>query len=120
MYAACFILAMLPPALMLCVGIMWKVSPPKMNGKALAYRTALSTRSEETWNFAHRHCSKLWIRLGIVLGLVSALLMWFLREQYLNFILWLLAGQMVFFCLSAFLVDLLLKNGFDDHGNKLM
>ena len=116
MYAACFILAMLPPALMLCVGIMWKVSPPKMNGKGLAYRTALSTRSEETWNFAHRHCSKLWI----VLGLVSALLMWFLREQYLNFILWLLAGQMVFFCLSAFLVDLLLKNGFDDHGNKLM
>ena len=93
MYAACFILTMLPPILILCVGIIWKVSPPKMDSKGLAYRTALSTRSEETWSFAHRHCSKLWIRL---------------------------AGQMVFFCLSAFLVDLLLKNGFDEHGNKLI
>ena len=103
MYAACFILTMLPPILILCVGIIWKVSPPKMDSKGLAYRTALSTRSEETWSFAHRHCSKLWF-----------------RDQYLNFILWLLAGQMVFFCLSAFLVDLLLKNGFDEHGNKLI
>ncbi len=75
-----------------------------MDSKGLAYRTALSTRSEETWSFAHRHCSKLWIRLGIVLGLVTALLMWFFRDQYLNFILWLLAGQM----------------GFDEHGNKLI
>lgn len=62
MYAACFILTMLPPILILCVGIIWKVSPPKMDSKGLAYRTALSTRSEETWSFAHRHCSKLWIR----------------------------------------------------------
>ena len=77
MYAACFILTMLPPILILCVGIIWKVSPPKMDSKGLAYRTALSTRSEETWSFAHRHCSKLWIRLGIVLGLVTALLMCF-------------------------------------------
>ena len=77
MFAACFILTMLPPILILCVGIIWKVSPPKMDSKGLAYRTALSTRSEETWSFAHRHCSKLWIRLGIVLGLVTALLMWF-------------------------------------------
>lgn len=49
MYAACFILTMLPPILILCVGIIWKVSPPKMDSKGLAYRTALSTRSEETW-----------------------------------------------------------------------
>ena len=56
MYAACFILTMLPPILILCVGIIWKVSPPKMDSKGLAYRTALSTRSEETWSFAHRHC----------------------------------------------------------------
>ena len=39
-----------------------------------------------------------------------------LRESASSFVLWLIGGQMVFLCISAFLVDALLKNTFDENG----
>ena len=95
MYYVLFVFAMLTPVLMAVVGLIWRIHPPKRDGGFLAYRTALSSKTEETWAFAHRHISKLWLRIGL---------------------LWLIGGQMVFLCISAFLVDALLKNTFDENG----
>ena len=67
MYPIYVLIALLPPVAMLIVGIWWKVSPPKMEGKGLAYRTQLSTKSPEAWAFAHKHCARLWVRMGVIL-----------------------------------------------------
>ncbi len=119
MYILSFILAMVVPAGLLAVGVLWRVSPPPFRAGGLAYNTALSAKSEDAWAFAHRHCSRLWTRLGLILGVLSAVVMWVFRAHYKSFLLWLIGGQTVFFCLSALLVDALLKNTFDEDGNYL-
>lgn len=119
MYYLTFVLVMLTPLALLLVGLRWKLRPPKREGSGLAYRTALSSRTEETWNFAHRHLAKLWVRIGLILSVVSILLMVFLKAHYTSFALWLIGGQMVLLCVSAFLVDSLLKAAFDEEGRRI-
>jgi hypothetical protein len=119
MYFACFLFAMVTPVCLFAVGLLWRLSPPKFQGKGLAYRTALSTRSEETWRYAHQTCAKIWLRMGLALGVVTVLLLRLFQTSYLDFLLWLIAGQMAFFCVSAFLVDTLLKNLFDEDGKRI-
>ena len=110
---------MLAPVAMFVIGLVWKVNPPKDYRHSFGYRTALSARSQETWDFAHHHISKLWMRLGVLSGILSAVLMVVFRDHYSDFVLWLIGGQMVFLCISAFLVDTALKNGFDEDGKPL-
>lgn len=117
MYYLAFLLVMITPLGLLTVGLRWGAHPPKRQSSGLAYRTALTERSDEAWAFAHRRLSQLWVRLGILLGIASAILMILFRDHYTSFVLWLIGGQMVFFCISAFLVDALLKSTFDEDGN---
>lgn len=119
MYYLAFLLVMVTPLALLAIGLRWRSHPPKRTGSGLAYRTALSERSDETWVFAHRRIAQLWIRMGLLLTLVSALLMILLRDHFTSFFLWLIGGQMVFLCISAFLVEGLLKVAFDEDGNPL-
>lgn len=112
MYELYFIVVMLAPAAMLLVGILWKISPPPYHSKGLAYSTELTRRDPEAWSTAHRHCAKLWTRIGIVSGGTSAILMVLFKSNYTSFWMWLIVGQMVLFCVSVFMIDLLLKNQF--------
>lgn len=113
------IIALIPPIAILAVGVFWTVSPPKFQSKGLAYRTSLSSASEEAWSFAHHHCARLWVRIGLILLVVSVILLVVFPDNRKDYFLWLIGGQMVLFCISAFLVDTLLKNSFDEHGNPL-
>ena len=114
MYTLYFIVVMLAPAAMLVVGLMWKISPPPYQSKGLAYSTELTRKDPEAWAAAHRHCARLWLRIGIVSGGASAFLMVLFRENYSAFWMWLIVGQMVLFCVSVFMIDLLLKNTFSE------
>lgn len=89
----------------------------RREGNGLAYRTALSEQNEDTWRFAHAHLSKLWVRLGLALAVVSAGAAYFGRSLLGTLFLWLIGGQMIFLCLSAFLVDGLLKANFNEDGS---
>ena len=118
MYYVNLVAGLLTPLSLLAVGIFWKVKPPAREGSGLAYRTTLSERSQETWDFAHTHISKLWIRLGILLSLITVLLVHFWVKENFTLLLWVLAGQMAFLCLSAFFVDTLLRTVFDGDGRR--
>lgn len=113
------IAALLSPAAMAAVGLLWRISPPAYQGKGLAYRTPLSSASREAWDFAHRHCARLWLRLGIVLLLISGGLLAYFSHNRRSYVLWLIGGQMALFCSSAFFVDILLKNSFDEKGTPI-
>lgn len=114
MYPFYFAVVMLAPAAMLIVGLMWKISPPPYQSKGLAYSTELTRKDPDAWAAAHRHCARLWLRIGIISGAASAVLMVLFRENYSAFWLWLIVGQMILFCVSVFMIDLLLKNTFSD------
>ena len=114
MYILHIIVVMLAPISMLIVGAMWRFSPPPYQSKGLAYSTELTRKNSDAWTMAHRNCSKLWTRIGIISGTASAGLIILFKENYSTFWMWLIVGQMVLFCVSVFMVDLLLKNIFGD------
>lgn len=118
MYIFYFALVMLSPTAMVIVGLMWKISPPPYQAKGLAYSTELTRKNPEAWTAAHRHCARLWTRTGLVSGAASAFLMVLFKESYSAFWMWLIAGQMALFCVSVFMIDLLLKNTFSDENNE--
>jgi len=113
MYTFYFIVVMLAPAAMFAVGLLWKLSPPPYQSKGLAYSTELTRKDPDAWAMAHRHCARLWLRIGLIGGAVSAALMILCKEDYASFWVWLIVGQMALFCVSVLMVDLLLKNTFD-------
>ena len=119
MYTLSFLLAMASPVCIFGVGLLWRLKPPAYLSKGLAYHTTLTAKSPEAWTFAHQHCARLWLRIGLILGVLTAILMTALREHYSKFVLWLIVGQMVILCASVFLVDMLLKNVFDEDGKPL-
>lgn len=61
----------------------------------------------------------MWVRIGIISGIIASVLMVVLKDNYTTYLLWIVGGEMVFLCISAFLVDLALKNGFDENGKRL-
>lgn len=114
MYELYFFIVMLAPAAMLVVGLWWKISPPPYQAKGLAYSTELTQKNPDAWTAAHRHCARLWTRIGLISGVASAVLMVLLKESYASFWVWLIVGQMALFCVSVFMIDLLLRNLFSD------
>lgn len=68
-----FFADLLIPLCMLLFGrMMWK-RPAKEVGRGwYGYRTALSMKNQETWEFAQKACGRLWWRAGWVLLVVSA------------------------------------------------
>ena len=64
------------PAVMIGAGrLFWKRPPRKLNG-AFGYRSALSMRNGDTWDFAHRCAGRLWWKLGwVTLALTLAALL---------------------------------------------
>lgn len=104
------------PTALLFVGILWRIKPPKWKKSKFAYCTPLSCSSQEAWVFAHKTCSHLWVRMGGILLLFVFILLKLWKFQIASSILlWILIGEMILFCCSAFLIDLMLKTNFDHH-----
>ena len=117
MYTLYLVVVMLAPAAMLLVGIWWKLSPPPYQSKGLAYSTELTRKDPNAWSAAHRHCARLWTRIGLVSGAASTALMVLFKESCSVFWMWLIVGQMALFCVSVFMIDLLLKSTFSDNNS---
>ena len=119
MYELCFALVLLMPLVMFAVGLKWRLKPPAYLAGKLVYRTAYTEKSPEVWTFAHIHFGKLWTRYGVILGVLCGAAMYFLRAKYQTYLLWLLCGQMLVLCLTIFMMELLIKNLFDENGQRI-
>lgn len=119
MYDLCFVLVMLVPLIMFFVGLYWRVKTPAFKTGKLVYRTEVTEKSAEVWEFAHTHCGKLWTRFGAILAVISVVLMVVFDGSYPKFIMWLLGGQMLILCITVFMIDFLAKNLFDENGVRI-
>ena len=64
------------PVLMIMLGKVFVKNPPKTINAIVGYRTSRSMRNQDTWNFAHLYCGKLWWKIGwsiLPLSMVSML-----------------------------------------------
>ena len=62
----------IPVLMILCGYLMYKHTPKDING-LVGYRTAMSMKNQETWDFAHNYCGRLWVKVGAVMTIISAL-----------------------------------------------
>lgn len=65
---------LLIPVFMIIIGKVFSKNPPKTVNGVYGYRTAMSMKNKDTWDFAQRYCGRLWCRIGMVL-LLSILAM---------------------------------------------
>ncbi len=116
-----FFMNFLIPAIILGGGLyMWKC-PGKING-IIGYRTNLSMKNQETWEFAQKHCGKLWVRMSLVLMVGSCIAMIFFLSASQDTIgkagTVIMSVQTVAILLSIFPTELALRKRFDKDGNK--
>lgn len=61
------IMDLLIPLTMIGYGKLFLTKPPKNINASFGYRTTMSMKNRDTWEFAHKLCGKLWYRCGLVL-----------------------------------------------------
>ena len=62
---------LLIPSLMIILGIILKIKPPKKINHFYGYRTTRSMSSQKAWDYAQVTCGKLWLNIGIVLFIAT-------------------------------------------------
>ena len=59
------------PLVMIIFGRVFIKSPPKNINDMYGYRTTMSMKNTDTWNFAHKYCGRLWFKTGMIILPIS-------------------------------------------------
>ena len=121
-----FMLAMnlLTPLTMIIYGRVFEKKPPKIARSkfAFGYRTVMSMKNEETWEYAHRFFGKLWFRSGIAVGLISIIVLFFFigkDKDTIGFAGMIICYvQLVAMLFPVIPTELALRRRFDKYGNR--
>lgn len=119
-----FMLSMdlLTPLVMLGFGKMFLSGNPKEINFVFGYRTSMSVKNKDTWQFAHSYCGKLWFRIGLILLPVSIIPLLFVINGNMNTVAIVggivCAVQVVVLLCSIIPVEKALKRTFDRNGNR--
>lgn len=102
------------PLLLVFIGFLMFKKPPKKINWSIGYRTRKSMVNEKVWKFANQYTGKLWIKIGIIMFIISLFLfglLYFklilLTETFLSILILLQVGIIV---LSIFIVECKIKN----------
>lgn len=118
------IMDLLIPITMIGFGKYFSKKAPREINSTFGYRTSMSMKNKDTWNFAHHYFGKLWLKMGYVVLIISIIGMLFLLKKDENIIgLWgsvLCAVQLVFMILPIISTEKALKKNFDKYGNKVL
>ena len=113
---------LLIPAAMIACGAVFRRHAPKKINALVGYRTAMSMKNMDTWRFAHEHCGRVWLRVGLwmlPLSVLPLLFAWGKGEDAVG-----LVGSVV--CLAQlvpligaiFPTEWALRREFDENGNR--
>ena len=115
-------IGLLFPAIMILFGKVFMRSAPKKINYIYGYRTDMSMKNRDTWEFAHKHIGKLWFRLGFLLIPFSVLPMLFVIGKAENIVG--TVGLIVSFVntvtliVPVFSTEKALNKTFDKEGNR--
>ena len=112
------------PAILLGFGWRFMKKPPQDINGAYGYRTSMSMKNRDTWDFAHQVCGQVWRRTGWVLLALSAVLLAWMQTrpggERTNWLLGILVmlGEGTALILTIIPVERALKKTFDKNGNR--
>jgi len=119
----CTAMCLLIPGIMLYFGWRFLNKPPKNINSMYGYRTSRSMKNQQTWDFAHQVCGKLWLRAGAVMLPLSLLTMLPALGRDVEAVgTWcipVVGVQLVVMVATIFPVEKALKRKFDKYGRRI-
>lgn len=119
----CTVCALLCPLMMLIFGWRFLKKPPKKINGFYGYRTTRSMKNQQTWDYAHQVCGKLWFRAGAVMLSLSLLAMLPLLGRGIEgqsiWLIVVVGVQIVVMLATLFPVERALKRKFDKYGRRI-
>ncbi len=113
---------LLIPFTMIIFGRCFLSGGPKEINAVLGYRTTMSMKNKDTWEFAHKYCGKIWYICGLImlpLTIGCMLLMVGQSEDCTGSFGGILSAvQMIPLIGSVFFTEKALKKYFDKFGNR--
>lgn len=114
--------AVLIPLIMICFGRYFMKRPPKKINALFGYRTAMSMKNDDIWEFAHKYCGRLWWIVGWILLFVSVivfLIIWGKEDSVVDKTgIAALAVQVAALAGTIIPTETALKRNFDKYGNR--
>lgn len=121
-----FVLAMdlLLPGVMIGFGREFMKNPPKEINPGYGYRTAMSSKNQDIWDFAQRYMGKVWHRAGRLLLIPSAVPLLFVLGRDVGVVgvvgLAVSGVQLVVMLGSIGVTEHALKKNFDKNGKRII
>lgn len=116
------VMVLLMPLVMLLTGRAFSKKAPKTINSLYGYRTAMSMKNQDTWQFAHRYFGRLWYRCGLVLTPVTVAVMCLALGKGEDTVSWLGSAlcivQLVVLLASIAPTERALRRTFDKDGNR--
>ncbi len=116
------VIDLLFPATMIGIGKSFQKAAPKDINSVYGYRTAMSMKNRDTWEFAHHYCGRLWFRLGLILlpvNLIPMLLVIWESRELVNIVGSVLCAiDTVIIIATIFPTEAALRKNFDQDGNR--
>lgn len=111
---------LLIPLTMIGFGRLFLTKPPKNINAVFGYRTIMSMKNKDTWEFAHQFCGKLWFKCGLALLPISVISLIFVLNKSID-VIGTVGGvvcaiQLIPLVGSIFPTEIALKKTFDQNG----
>lgn len=123
MFILLFLCNLLIPAILLIGGWLLYYRTPKTINLIYGYRTGLSMKNQDTWNFANKMCGRVWLCWGGPLFALSLLVQLFFiyasEDAFVIMTLVLEGIQLVVIFASIYVVQKAMKQTFDKDGNRM-
>lgn len=105
---------------MIVFGFLLAKKTPKEINSLIGYRTPMSTKNRDTWEFAHKYSGKIWMKSGITTAIISFLLALTLQSLsiYNELMVALIYIQILILLLVIPFTEIALRKTFDKKGIK--
>lgn len=122
MIIALVITTLITPVMMIIIGLIFKHKPPKVINSMTGYRSKLSMKNQDTWDYGNRCIGDLWFKLGIAMAIVSLLLTFLYIGKDKDTQGWILFSftmiQLTLMLSTIIVVEFKLRKVFDKDGNR--
>ena len=105
---------------MIGFGLLWKSNPPKDISDLYGYRTSMSMKNMDTWNFAHRYIGRIWYVTGIITTALSVIILIVFKNsiEFESITIYLVFIQLALLCAGIIPTEISLYKKFDKNGQK--